>query len=87
MRKVLIKKWIPAEYNKEIGKFGQKINGTGCWSSNFEIEGLFHQWGNSFEELSDTTVQITVAIVELSNGTIQEVATYNMKFVEPLKFD
>lgn len=86
MRKVLIKKWIPVQWipGKEQR---ERIVGTGRWSDDFEIEGIFHQWGISFEELSETTVQITVGIIEISNGTIMEVATSNIKFVEPLNID
>ena len=54
MRKVKFKKWIPVEYEK-TGKtypYPEKlrVSGTGCYSSEFTENGLFHQWINSSEE-------------------------------------
>lgn len=86
MRKVLIKQWIPVEYCKEDGKRNQRMPGTGCLSDNFDTEATFESWGISYDTQNDcngniSVMQFTVAIVILSDGTLEEVTPSNMKFV------
>lgn len=45
-------------------------------------EGLFHQWGCSYEEFESGAGNFTVAIVELTDGTIEQVLPSNLKFVD-----
>jgi hypothetical protein len=78
MRKVKFKKWIPPQYNAEV----KRIEGTNCWESDYVNEGLFHQWGNSYEEFESGAGNFTVAIVELPDGTIGEILPSNIKFIE-----
>jgi len=82
MKKVLFKKWIPIV--SEPQPFGSKAKeGTNCWEKDFQNEGLFHQWANAYEEGDAGFGNYTVAIVEISDGTIQEVLPMNIKFIEP----
>lgn len=81
MRKVLFKKWIIAEYISE-GAFKRVKEGTNCWEKDFIHEGLFHIWGCSYEEFETGAGNFTVALVELSDGTIESVLPTNIKFIE-----
>ena len=45
------------------------------------IEGLFHQWGSDFEEFECGPGNMTVAIVELPDGTVETFAPINIKFL------
>jgi hypothetical protein len=80
MRKVMFKKWIAREEVGE-GAFRRVKEGTNCWGKDFTEEGLFHQWANAYEESSEGFGNYTVALVEVSDGTIQEVLPFNIKFV------
>ena len=83
MRKVLFKKWIPII--KEKTSLGTKSKeGTNCWEKDFINEGLFHQWANAYEESSAGFGNYTVALVELSDGTIIEVLPIALKFDDKL---
>lgn len=53
-----------------------------CWEKDFTNEGLFHQWGCSYEEFESGAGNFTVAIVELTDGTIEQVLPSNLKFVD-----
>ena len=77
----MFKKWIPQEYLKSENGIQQAVKGTGCWQNDFENEGLFHKWGNAYEEFETGAGNYTVAIVELADGTIAEVLPSNLKFV------
>lgn len=80
-RKVMFKKWIPIVYEKaELGT-NRKI-GTGCWEDGFPNAGLFHQWAAAYEESSDGFGNYTVALVEMPDGTIEQVLPQNIKFVD-----
>ncbi len=52
------------------------------WSAEFIQPGLFHKWGNAFEEFESGPGNYTVAIVELPDGTIEEVLPSNVKFIK-----
>lgn len=83
MKKVLIKKWIPQQYESEGGK---KVPGTGCMSPEFNTEAHFESWGISYDTTTDfngntSVMQFTTAIVILSDGTVEEISPSNMKFV------
>lgn len=85
MRKVLINRWIPITYETIEGT-KRPIPGTGCMSQKFDTEAHFDSWGISYETQNDCNgnfhvMQCTVAIVVLSNGTIEEVTPSNLKFV------
>lgn len=81
MRKVLFKKWIPFKKAKQDGSnYESKVNGTGCFESEFTHEGLFHKWGSRYEEFEEGAGNETIAIVELSDGTIKEVLPKNIKY-------
>ncbi len=81
MRKVKFKKWIPIETMGE-GALKIKKEGTNCWETDFSNEGLFHQWGNSYEEFESGAGNYSVALVELPDGTIAEVLPSNIKFID-----
>lgn len=85
MRKVLFKQWIPPEYSGKVYSASKPLPGTGCWSSDFIQEGLFHQWAVAYEELDTGPGMYTVALVELPDGTITEMLPSNLKFV-PIAF-
>lgn len=78
LRKVLYKKWIPAEYDV----FSKMKAGTGCFEKEFNHAGLFHQWANAYEEFENGAGNYTVALVETPEGTIDSVLPENLKFVE-----
>lgn len=81
MRKVKFKKWIPIEYKKNANGGHDKVEETGCWEKDFSNEGLFHQWGNSYEEFESGAGNYSVALVELPDGTLAEVLPSNIKFI------
>ena len=82
LRKVMFKKWIPQEYLPVESGIQQAVAGTGCWQKDFENAGLFHQWGTSYEEFESGAGNFTVAIVEMPDGTIEQVLPENLKFVD-----
>jgi hypothetical protein len=86
MKKVLFKKWIPAEWSDKANSVNcstthRQIEGTNCWQDDFINHGRFHQWANAYEESSAGFGNYTVALVELSDGTITEVLPSNIKFI------
>ncbi len=89
MRKVKFKKWISGIWGDvyEDGVFQHEgwLKGTNCWETDFKHDGIFHQWANAFTELDSGVGNDTVALIELSDGTILKVMPSNIKFVEPLK--
>ena len=83
LRKVSFKKWIPAYY--EDTPLGKRIRqGTGCWEKEFTGQGIFHQWASAYEEFETGAGNYTVALVELPDGTINEVLPSNIKFLDPI---
>jgi hypothetical protein len=80
MRKVLFKKWIKPE-RKMIGSTSVLLKGTGCYEEEFKNKGHFLTWGTSWEEVGDGVGNFTIAIVELEDGTLQEVLISNLKFI------
>lgn len=80
MRKVLFKKWIPRE-TVSNGALHVTKSGTNCWSD-FIYGGFFHQWANKYEDSGEGFGNYTVALVELFDGTIEEVLPVNIKFNE-----
>jgi len=84
MRKVNFKKWIPAEYVQDATKLlGKKqLDNTNCWEKDFLHEGLFHQWGNAYEESTAGFGNYTVALIEMPDGTIESVLPDNVRFSE-----
>ena len=82
MRKVLFKKWIPKRTEKVNGSiYETMVKGTGCWSSEYSESGLFHQWANAYEESTEGFGNYTVALIELSDGTVESVLPSNIQFV------
>jgi len=81
LRKVLFKKWIPIEWGKSDNWNKPRVEGTGCWENEFINEGLFHQWGNGYEEFESGPGNYSVALVELPNGEMIEVLPTNLKFI------
>lgn len=59
-------------YNKETRKYEEREF----------IHGLFHQWGNDYEEFEDNAGNYTVAIVELPNGEIITPFPRNIVFTD-----
>jgi len=81
MRKVLFKRWIPRELVKVEGKHFETTKlGTACWSE-FTYGGLFHQWANASIESDQGNATYTVGLIELSDGTMEEVLPTNIKFI------
>ena len=70
MREVLFKKWVPSSPGM-----------SGHYESDYTHLGLFHQFGNAYEEFESGAGNYTVAIVELADGTVVEVLPTNLKFI------
>lgn len=68
------------DYISEIAYYTKAISRK--VSKDFTNEGLFHQWGCSYEEFESGAGNFTVAIVELTDGTIEQVLPSNLKFVD-----
>jgi hypothetical protein len=69
MRKVKFRKWI------------KKEGDSGYSYTEFEFNGLFHQWGNNLAETSEQIASYTMGIIELPDGVIILVAPENIKFI------
>lgn len=82
LRKVMFKKWIPIQYSESEAGISKPINNTGCWEHEFSSSGLFHQWGVNYEMSNEGFGNYTVAIVELPDGTIEQVIPSNLKFID-----
>lgn len=80
MRKVFFKKFISHQYSKSENGIQKLVKGTGCYQSDFENEGLFHTWGSDYEQFENGVANYTVAIVELPDGTIEQIYPENLKF-------
>jgi len=87
MRKVQFKKWIPAEYPKGSHSANchqqefARLSNTGCWEPGFSRDGTFHQWAPGYEEFESGPGNYTVALVEIADGTIEEVLPTHIKFI------
>jgi len=82
MRKVLFKKWVPRKTEIVSGNtFKTTVKGTGCYEPEFINEGLFHQWGVEYEEFDNRAGNCTIALIEISDGTIEKVLPSNLKFI------
>lgn len=76
MRKVTFKEWTPPKYGNASGIPTVR----GHYSEEYTGIGYFHQWGVSWEEVGNNTVNYTIGIIELEDGTIQEIPAFNIKF-------
>lgn len=74
-RRCLYKSWIPT-----IHANGNRVPNTGCYS-NYINEGLFHQWGLSYDEFDNGIGNSTVGIIELLDGTMLQIPVINIKFL------
>ena len=82
MRKVKFNKWIPFEYIQLEGGSKTSVKGTGCWETHFPNEGVFHKWGNAYEEFESGAGNYSIAIVEMPDGKIESVLPSNLIFVD-----
>ena len=77
-RRCLFKKYIQPHTeiisDKEV-RFGP------MYQKEFEIEGLFHQWGLDCLGDDEGFSNFTVAIVETSDGLVHKVEPSNLKFI------
>lgn len=81
MRKVLYKKWIPREWvYSDDKKTKTPKEGTGIFTD-FVNEGVFHQWGVSYEEFDAGPANFSIAIIETPTGEIEEVLPSYIKFI------
>lgn len=46
---------------------------------------LFHQFGADYEEFESGPGNVTTAIIERSDGTVESIAVSRIKFLEPLE--
>ena len=81
-RKVKFKKWIPIDYNGEPRDYSNRKAGTACYEKGFTGEGLFHQWALTYEQTNDGIGNYPVALVELSDGSIQCVPPDHIIFID-----
>lgn len=81
MRKVKIKRWIPKRTMPDDKHI--MIAWTNCFEPDFNTEGVFHQWGVSYEEFESGPGNYTVGIVELLDGTVESVLPHHIKFINP----
>lgn len=77
----MFNKWIPRVYEEIEGGFKVQ-QGTDCFEKDFPNAGLFHQWANNYESSDEGFGNYTVALVELPDGTIEQVLPHNLKFVD-----
>ena len=54
------------------------------YESDFTHVGLFHKWGSNYEEYENDIGNYTIALVELLDGTVEEVLPKNIKFYDKL---
>lgn len=77
-RKVLFKRYIKTRFDD----CHNKIEGTGCYEPEFSNEGVFHQWASLMIEGENNFGNYTVGIIELPDGTIEEVEPTVIKFIK-----
>jgi hypothetical protein len=73
MRRVLFKKWKDFPDNKV------RCGMVGMFEEDFTHEGDFHQWAPAYEEFESGAGNYIVALIETTDGTIEEVLPKNMK--------
>ena len=71
MREVLFRRMLPTTQDSLI--FGPK------WEEDFTQSGVFHQWA--------VAEGVTVAMVELADGTVEQVMPEHLKFINPHGLD
>ena len=54
----------------------------GAQSKDKQTKGLFHQWSNAYKEFESGPGNYTVALIELSDGTIEEVLPIHLTFID-----
>lgn len=81
MRNVYFKMWIPIEYADGGNGNKTKVPDTGCWQKDFKNKGVFHQWASAYENHGENAGNYTIALVELPDGTMQEILPINIKFI------
>lgn len=87
-RSVLFKRYVQPLYDTDSGvtsipQIGQSpLPNTGVYLEN--QQGFFHGWGYRSMELPDYVVQISVAIIEDTEGIIHLVEPQNFRFQIPL---
>ena len=81
LRRVLYKKFIPAQYYFKDGQpLEDIIEGTDCWSD-YECTGVFHGWATGFFfDKDNEPITYTYGIVEDYSGVVVEVLPANIKF-------
>ncbi len=77
MREVLFKRFIPKMYEN-----GRLVPGTGMVEYDYTQNGIFHQWGCSFQEFESGPANFTVALVEIEDGSIVEIEPCRIKFIQ-----
>jgi len=94
-RRVQFKQFIPqvwvhsdgTENNSRLPINGEPVYGiklkpgTGCIGTEYTGEGYFHAYGNEMDEDEGRLVTDTYAIVELENGTVEQVRPLHLKFI------
>lgn len=85
MRPVLFKKLVqavePVEIINESGR-AVKYNVGQHYLSDFEFEGVFHQWGCAYTEFEAGPDNYTVGIIETPTGEVLEVLPERIKFTD-----
>lgn len=84
MRPIKFKKWIPRKM-ETIDRLQIPVKGTGCFEEDFTHDGYFHCWGINHEENECGFGNYTTAIVELPDGTVEEMMPVALKFNSPTK--
>lgn len=46
-----------------------------------KVQGLFHQWGNEYEELDTGAGNYSVGLVELQDGTMETFIPQRIRFI------
>lgn len=61
-----------SEYNRE----------KNTWEEKEFVDGVFHQWGNNYEEFDSGSGNYTVAVVELPDGKVVMTVASNIQFIK-----
>lgn len=77
MRKVLFKRFIEVQWDENK----KRVAGTGRLEDDYHHAGTFHQWGSDIVEDDRGFSSFTVAIIELADGTIEQVIPTRVKFI------
>ncbi len=57
------------------------------FENEFNQNGLFHKWGSNYEEFENGAVNYNVAIIELEDGSIEEILPESLKFDDKLEIN